>query len=130
MLPTCLSNVRWRSKVTPRSFAYGTGRRGFFKNGSGMSIASVFNNWRVPTSKNFVFSGLINNSFSQHLVATLLRSVSRWCFVSTASSIRNHSKIFESSTKESKLETCTIEGRSLVYREKRIGNRIVPCGIP
>ena len=43
---------------------------------------------------------------------------------STASSIGNDSKIFESSTKESSLETCTIEGRSLVYREKRRDDRM------
>ena len=43
-----------------------TGTIVLFKKFKDMPSDSEFNNCRVPTNKNFVFSGLINSEFLQH----------------------------------------------------------------
>ena len=129
-LPICSSYVKWLSKVTSRSFAYGTGLIDLFKNVKVISWGRADNEWRVPTKRNLVFSGLINNSFLQHHAATWRRSSSRLRRASVTSLIGNDKDNFESSTEQFKSHTCVIDGRSFVYMQNKSGDRMAPYGTP
>ena len=102
----------------------------FFKKFKDMSSDSEFNNYRVPTNRNFVFSGLINNEFLQHHSATRRRSVSSLYLASDTSLIENDIDILESSTNEFILLECVTVGKSFVCMQKSNGDKIAPCGAP
>ena len=66
--------VRVGSKNTPKSLADETGFKRFPRKESVGVGSSLFNCCLVPTRRNFVLSGFISSSFSQHQVATSCKS--------------------------------------------------------
>ena len=68
----CSLYVKLRSRIIPRSLMEETGTIVLFKKFKDISSDSKFSNCRVPTNRNLVFSGLINNEFLQHHSATRL----------------------------------------------------------
>ena len=81
----CSLYVKLRSRIIPRSLMEVTGTIVLFKKFKDISSDSKFSNCRVPTNRNLVFSGLINNEFLQHHSATRRRSVSSLCLASDTS---------------------------------------------
>ena len=106
-----------------------TGSQNYLKN-SKTSSDSKFSNCRVPTNKNLVFSGLINDEFLQHHSATRRRSISSLCLASDTSLTENDRDVLESSTNEFRSHDCVTVGRSFVYMQKSNGDKIAPCGTP
>jgi hypothetical protein len=109
-----------------------TGTIVLFKKFKDISSDSKFSNCRVPTNRNLVFLGLINNEFLQHHSATRRRSVSSLCLASDTSLTENDRDILESSTNEFRSHDYVTVGRSFVYMQKSNGDncKIAPCGTP
>ena len=105
-----------------------TGMIVLFKKFKDISSDSKFSNCRVPTNKNLVFSGLMNNEFLQHHSATRRRAVSSLCLASDTCLIENDRDILESSTNKFRSHDCVTVGRSFVYMQKSNGDKIAPCG--
>ena len=116
----CSLYVKLQLRIIPRSLMEVTGTIVLFKKFEDMSSDSEFNNCRVPTNKNFVFSGLINSEVLQHHSATKRRSVSSLCLASDTSLIENDIDILESSTNEFRSHYCVTVGRLFVYMQKEM----------
>ena len=126
----CSLYVKLRSRIIPRSLMEVTGTIVLFKKFKDISSDSEFSNFRVPTNRNLVFSGLNNNEFLQHHSATRRRSVSSLCLASDTSLTENDRDNLESSTNEFRSHDCVTVGRSFVYMQKSNGDKIAPCGTP
>ena len=108
------------SSITPKSLTKSTGLRDLPMNETDRSVGSLLTCCLVPITMNLVFSGLIKRWFSQHQLATLNRSCSRFVIAVSISRIGKERKTFESSTYDSRLESRGIEGTPPV-RARRLG---------
>ena len=76
------------------------------------SVGSLLTCCLVPITMNLVLPGLIKRWFSQHQLATLNRSCSRFVIAASILRIGKERRTFESSTYDSRLESRGMEGRS------------------
>ena len=96
------SYVKYESTMTPRSFAEVTGINVLPRNERDMYAGILCISCRVPITRNLVLSGLISKWFSQHQLATLLRSASSFVVVVPSSLMEKDWNTLVSSTYNSR----------------------------